>query len=175
MRKPTLTVTVGLPGSGKSTWARAVRDLTREAGRMCAVVDRDSIRDLIGYRWDAPADQRARWEQTVTTIQHAQITACLRAGIEIIVADTNLVPQHLDALRSLARRHRAAFEVRDFTAVPVDECIRRDALRPPYVPGGPCSGVSVGETVIRRMWRAAVGKLEAVEFAPAVEPEGEAW
>jgi hypothetical protein len=69
------------------------------------------------------------------------VGAALNAGKHVIVDDTNLAPRHQDALRELARKNNAAFEVIDFRHVSVEECIDRDRKRANYV----------GEKVIRDM------------------------
>lgn len=147
-RPPLLIATVGLPGSGKTSWARG---LLRDP-HPGALIERDQIRDMLGYDWTAGHDTRKTWEDTTTAVQHTLIGRFLNLRHDVIVADTNLADEHLNALHKLAVKHRAAFSVRDFTHIPLGECIRRDAQRPPYEPGGLCSGRSVGAEVIRRMW-----------------------
>lgn len=150
--KALLVAIVGPPGAGKTTWARERQAEAARHGDTIAIVERDAFRDDVGYDWTAPHERRNEWEKAITNAQHGAIAGWLMSGTDVIVADTNLVDAHLDGLRKLARVWGAAFAVQDFTGVPLDECIRRDARRPPYVPGGPCSGRSVGEEVIRAMW-----------------------
>ena len=74
----TLTITRGLPGSGKTTWARQQGGAVR--------VNRDDLRRMlhggpIGLGWA---------EVQVTLAQRALIEALLRAGLNVISDDTNL-------------------------------------------------------------------------------------
>jgi predicted kinase len=128
-----LTITRGLPGSGKTTWARDQRGHVR--------VNRDDLRrmlhgGLIGLGWA---------EVQVTIAQRAQIDALLRAGINVICDDTNLRSRVVRDLAELALAGGAEVTIKDFVEVPVDECVARDAARPP--------AEQVGEEVIRGMWR----------------------
>lgn len=122
MSNPTITATVGLPGSGKTTWAdqQVAVDIT---GTL-VVVNRDHIRRML--RKPYPADERL-----VTHIQHASIRAALAMNRSVISDDTNLNPDHLHALRFIARDHGAGFRVNtQFLQVPLDEVIRRNSQRP---------------------------------------------
>lgn len=152
----TLIATVGLPGSGKTTWAHDQQSEARADGQMLAVVERDSIRDLLGFRWDDAPERRSAMERAVTAAQHSLICQILRSGVDVVASDTNLIPARLQVLAGLAGFADAELRVVPFTDVPLKECIRRDAQRHPYKPGAPCSGASVGEEVIRRMWTNAV-------------------
>jgi predicted kinase len=129
----TLTITRGLPGSGKTTWAR------QQAGAVR--VNRDELRrmlhgGLLGLGWA---------EKQVTVAQRAQIEALLRAGVNVICDDTNLRSKVVRELSELALKVGADVTYRDFTDVPVDECVARDAARD-------CAD-RVGEDVIRGMFQ----------------------
>jgi predicted kinase len=74
----TLTITRGLPGSGKTTWARQQVGAVR--------VNRDDLRRMLhgrhlGY---------ARAEAQVTVAHRALVAALLEAGVNVICDDTNL-------------------------------------------------------------------------------------
>lgn len=129
-----LTMTKGLPASGKSTWACA-QILASEPGR-CVRINKDLLRDMLhAGRWQPGT------EKQVLAARDALVERYLADGIDVIVDDTNLDPFHERTLRRLAVRHDARFVVADFTGVSADECVRRDLLR----------DRPVGETVIRRM------------------------
>jgi len=134
---PTLTITRGLPGSGKTTWAR--HEIATTAPRAVRV-NRDDLRralhgGLIGANWA---------ERQVTIAQKAAVESMLRAGVDVFCDDTFLKARVVREFAELAAACGAAFEVRDFTSVPLDVCLERDAGRP--------DDERVGEEVIRGMW-----------------------
>lgn len=136
---PTLWVTRGLPASGKTQWARE-RVEGRPAGEVLRL-NRDDLRRMAlpaGYHQAVDA---AEWR--ITIAQHAALRALLTAGYDVICDDTNLSGAHVRALVGIARSVGAEVEVVDFTGVPLEECIRRDAVRP--------ARDHVGEVVIREM------------------------
>jgi predicted kinase len=127
----TLTITRGLPGSGKTTWARQQPGAVR--------VNRDDLRRMLhggqmGLGWA---------EKQVTVAQRAQIDALLREGVNVICDDTNLRGRVVRELAEVAYAAGATVVIRDFTDVPLEECIARDALRE--------GDGRVGEDVIRGM------------------------
>jgi predicted kinase len=127
----TFTIARGLPGSGKTTWARAQRGHVR--------VSRDDLRHMlhggmIGQGWA---------ERQVTIAERALVDALLRAGVNVISDNTNLNRKHVRELTALAHAASAEVVVRDFTDVDVEQCVARDASRPD----------PVGEEAIRGMWR----------------------
>jgi predicted kinase len=150
-----LLVTRGLPASGKTTFARKLQP---EVVR----VNRDDLRRMMhGQRLFT---QRA--EAQVTHAQRAAVEALLRAGADVIVDDTNLRAKTVREWARLAARFHATFEVHDFTDVPLDECLRRDAERD--------EEDRVGEEAIRRMHgRYLAGKSLPLPV-PWVEPGGPA-
>lgn len=134
-----LTIVRGLPGSGKTTWAKAQLNAWR--------VNRDDIRAQYTGVWDF---SNSLLENLVTLLQKQMITELLGRGLHVIVDDTNLDWRHVQALIGIARGIRDVvvdIEVKEFLHVPVEECIRRDAAR--LNP--------VGEDVIRGMHHKYMG------------------
>lgn len=129
-----LLITRGLPASGKTTFARKLQpDVVR--------VNRDDLRRMLHGR-----RLFTQWaEAQVTHAQRAAVEALLRVHADVIVDDTNLRPKTVREWAELAARYHATLEVHDFTDVPLDECIRRDAERDPQD--------QVGEEAIRRLHR----------------------
>ena len=133
-RRPKLIMMRGLPASGKTTWARGV--VAKSEG-MCKRVCKDDLRDMLDAgMWSEDN------EEHIIRVRDSLVKAFLAEGLDVIVDDTNLHPKHELRLRELAQAHESSFQVRDFTYVPVKECIRRDSKR----------DRSVGVEVIRSMY-----------------------
>src|SRR5262245_66659490 len=103
---PTVTITRGLPASGKTTWARQQRGAVR--------VNRDDLRRMLHGGWRGTG----RTERHVTLAQRATVDALLGAGVDVICDDTNLRSELVRSLAKLADKHGAEVVVRDFTDVP---------------------------------------------------------
>jgi len=131
---PTLTMTKGLPASGKTTWAKQ-----QKAKR----VNKDDLRAMI---------DNGVWskynEKDILGIRDYIIARYLEKNYDVVVDDTNLAPKHEESLRALAFDLNAKFEIKDFTGVPLEECIKRDQKRPNYV----------GEKVIKTMYNSFLAK-----------------
>lgn len=119
----TLTATRGLPASGKTTYARH-RLETATPGELVRL-NRDDIRAMIHGK----GHYIHTTEQQVSTVQHGSIERMLRAGVSVIVDDTNLRAKNLRTLAEIAWKVGADFEVQDFTDVPLMECLARNAKR----------------------------------------------
>jgi tRNA uridine 5-carbamoylmethylation protein Kti12 len=134
----TLIITRGLPGSGKTTRAKA---WVAESPLSRARVNRDDLRAMAHGGF-------VRAERQITAIRDAAISALLTLGVDVVCDDTNLPGRHAQELRRLARSAGAGFEVWDLTDVDLEECIRRDADRE----------AMVGEEVIRDMYQRFVAR-----------------
>jgi predicted kinase len=134
----TLIITRGLPGSGKSTWAR---QWVSEDPKGRAEVNRDMLRVMMhgGY---------ADAEVMVTQASHAAIRELLKRGVDVVCSDTNLPQRTARDLAKIARLAGAEVEVRDMTDVPLGTCIERDSYRSKALGD---EKNPVGEEVIRRM------------------------
>ncbi|MEU2159815.1 AAA family ATPase [Streptomyces sp. NPDC019208] len=160
---PVVHVMTGLPASGKTT---AARELQAGAEGRMRRVNLDDLRRML----DVPAPERGRshaHEQTVLAIQDAAVRAAVEGGFDVVVDNTHLTP-HIPKRLKAAVAGQATFVVHDFTDVPVEECVRRDAGREP----------AVGEEIIRILadkhtkatrggWRLTA---EWLNDEPAVEP-----
>lgn len=148
-----LLITRGLPASGKTTFARKLQP---EVVR----VNRDDLRRMLHGR--RLRTQHA--EAQITQAQRAAVEALLRARGSVIVDDTNLRARTVREWAEMAARYHASFEVHDFTDVPVDECVRRDAGRP--------EDERVGEESIRRMHARHLAGRNLPLPVPFAEPGG---
>jgi predicted kinase len=128
----TLHITRGLPGSGKTYWARRwTADDTDNRVR----VNRDDLRVML----DDGRFIKGITERRVIAARDAAILALLRKDLDVVCDDTNLPSRTVRDLASLARQADAQLKVHDFTDVPLETCISRDAAR----------DRTVGEDVIR--------------------------
>lgn len=124
-----LIITRGLPGSGKTTWAKALG---------IPAVSRDELRLMIlGVPWTG----RQEDEQAVTAVEDAAVDALLSEGFDVVVHNMHLADEYVKQWRTTATWHDVELEVKDFRDVPLDVCIARDAAR----------DRSVGEELIRRL------------------------
>jgi predicted kinase len=127
-------MTIGLPGSGKSTWAE---NHIRESHPGAVVrINKDLLRKMLH------ADVHAKGtEKQVISARDSMCRTFLRQGVDVIVDDTNLAPFHEENLRKIASQCGAEFEIKDFRDVDVAICVQRDAAR----------SATVGEKVIYDM------------------------
>lgn len=135
-----LWITRGLPASGKTRWARELLDKTEPRGSLIRL-NRDDLRRM-GLPTDYRVPQHAA-EKTISVLRDSALAALLTSGRDAICDDTNLRARYVRDLMVIARDAGADVEIVNFTDVPVEECIRRDALRT-----GP---EHVGEDEIRGM------------------------
>lgn len=120
-----LIMTKGLPASGKDTFAK--KEMESHPG-IYKRVNKDDIRALLDFGvWGRDN------EKFVLKVRDMLIELALKEGRSVICSDTNLSDKHAIRLQQLAMAHDAEFEIKDFTDVPLEECIRRDELRTPRV------------------------------------------
>lgn len=115
-----VTLTVGIPASGKSTWAVSE---ARKTGAV--IVCRDDIRTMQGL---SHGDN----EQLVTKVANAMIEGAILDDSDVIVADTNVNKTFRKALIKLAHRLGADVEIKTFPISAI-EAIERDKNRRAFV------------------------------------------
>lgn len=130
-----MILTVGLPASGKTTWAM---EQVRAIGAVN--VNRDDIRQMVCGGWTGKPEDEAM----VTQIQHAAIVSALKKQQTVIVSDTNLNRGIVKGLVKIAQNWGAKVSFVYFDT-PMVECVIRDERR------GERGERFVGEQVIRDM------------------------
>jgi len=131
----------GLPGSGKSTWAKQYI----KENPLFKRINKDDIRAMIQEGWSVSK------EKQVIAARNALVKTFLHNKMSVIVDDTNLSPKHETELHKIALENEVPFVVKFFD-VSVDECIRRDSRR----------DNPVGYKVIRDMYRKYLVKDKVV-------------
>lgn len=117
----------GLPASGKSTWAK---ERVKEGNWIR--VNKDDIRAMLGV------DFSRKTEALVVSIERKIVENALLSGFDVILDNTNLNPVH----EEYYKLQGYTVDFKNFI-VPVEECIRRDALR----------ANPVGKGVILKMYK----------------------
>jgi tRNA uridine 5-carbamoylmethylation protein Kti12 len=115
-----LVLTVGLPGSGKSTWAAQWLAEDPDNRRR---IERDEVRIMLGGLRDFTH------EAAVTRICVETLRDHLLAGLSVVVSDTNLPASSRSTLTKIAVELKVPYTYKSFLHVPVETCIKRDLLR----------------------------------------------
>lgn len=137
-----VALTKGLPGSGKSTWAKnfATNGIKR--------ISKDDLRAMLDNSVYSKGN-----EKFIIQVRDAMILLALENGNHVVIDDTNLSPKHEEHIRNLVKG-KAEVVIQDFTDVPLEVCIERDLKR----------FNSVGEKVIRKMHRQFIDKCQGVKY-----------
>ena len=112
-----LIITVGIPRSGKTTWAK---QFLKDSGNAIRV-NRDDLRQMLhNGKWTP------RNEEMTMKAQKSIVEQGLKAGKVVIVDDTNLGEYHKQRWSQVAKDCNAAFEVKVMDVIPLTELIHRD-------------------------------------------------
>lgn len=147
-----LIICRGIQGSGKSTFAK---QWCHEDPEHRVRFNNDDIRNMLGDYWVSNR------EVVVTAMKKQFIATSMKKGYDIVVDNMNLNPKEVEYFSSYIKAHndtieelrsegkldpkddfKYELEFKDFF-IPVEECIRRDAMRP----------YPIGEKVIKDTWR----------------------
>jgi len=129
-----IILTIGLPASGKSTWAK---EYVKE-NKTYVRVSRDDLRNMRGIYW--VPDQ----EDLITDWERSCIDSSLNRGYNVVIDATNLNMKFRNALINTYSGEND-IELKYFKT-PLKDCLKRDKGR---------EG-EVGEEVIMRMYKNAL-------------------
>jgi predicted kinase len=115
---PTLVVLVGLPGAGKSTFARSLRERAP-----IVVLESDRFRKLLFGRPTYSPEESRRLFRAL----HAAIERLLARGVSCVLDATNLREEHRRPLYDMAERHGARLVLVHLDAPP--EVVRQRLAR----------------------------------------------
>lgn len=118
VNRPSLTITRGLPASGKSSWANGQQNDNPDRIR---IVTRDDIRASFGTQF--PAD-----EKLVFRIAEFAARTFLDAGYRVIVPDTNTSAKVVRRWGQLAKTVNVPFKIVTFDT-PLEVCLKRNQRR----------------------------------------------
>ena len=136
----TAWITVGLPASGKSTWAREHVAQNPDT----VIVTNDIIRN--DYM---DCNQISKWTPQVEEYVRSQRELAIRTAkfkhLNVVVDNTHMNPKTRKQTMEFCQSLGYTVEQVDFQHVSVEECVQRDAQR--------AGRAQVGEKVIRDMYR----------------------
>lgn len=134
-----LVINRGIPGSGKSTYARKwVFEGTPRNRR--ARVNRDDIRkQLYGVDFGVPVE-----ETVVTEVEDAMIRSLLGKGVSVIVDDCNISQRYINRFTKMGEEFGAQVRV-NLINVELEVAIQRNQGRERFVP------VNVIENMYKRL------------------------
>jgi predicted kinase len=148
-----ITLTVGIPACGKSTWAK---DEVKKSPEKTTRINRDDLRSMMSNYHFSDSN-----EKLVTSAKEHMIKEALRYGRDIIIDETNLNRRNFDDICKLVRAMNIDCMVMEKPFfVELDEAIARDAARQ--------GSAHVGEDVVRKFWKKA-GGAQHKHYKPRVE------
>jgi predicted kinase len=139
--KRKIYITKGLPAAGKSYWAKNFVENNSDTVRL----NKDDIRKMLGGTFTNGK------ENAVLEMRDFAIGTLLSKNYNVIVDDTNLHPKHEATIREKFA-DIADIEIVSFLDVPLEECLKRDRIRPERV----------SESVIMDMYRKFVKPIPVI-------------
>ena len=137
-----LIICRGIQGSGKSTWAK---EWAKEDPKTRVRFNWDDMRNMMGEYWVPERENTG----IMKTLRTSFLNEMMQKGWDIVIDNMNLNPKDWEFYEGIVKSFNENYpdiqyeiEYKDFFT-PVEECIRRDAMRPN----------PIGEQVIRATWK----------------------
>lgn len=148
-----VVLTVGIPASGKSTWAKA--EVAKDPANWVRINNDDLRAMMNGSVWSSD------YEKIITDTRNYLIRDALKRNKNVMIDNVNLNRRHFDDVCKIAKSLNKNIQVfeKDFF-IDLDEALARDAKRD--------GKASVGENVIKKWWKESGGK-QFKFFKPRVQ------
>lgn len=148
-----ITMTVGIPACGKSTWSK---EEVKKAPEKVTRINRDDLRTMMSNYHFSDSN-----EKLVTSAKEFMIRQALRYGRDIIIDETNLNRRNFDDVVKIVKDMNLDCMVLEKPFyVELDEAIARDKAR--------AGAAYVGEEVVRKFWKKS-GGTQHKHYKPRVE------
>lgn len=135
-------LTMGIPGSGKSTWARA--EIAKDPANWVRI-NNDQIREMCnGSVWSGG------YEKLITETRNFLINLALKKNKHIIIDNVNSNKKHFENACTIAKSIGDVEVIEKPFYIDVEEAIERDLKRE--------GSARVGEIVVRKFWKELGGK-----------------
>ena len=137
-----LIICRGIQGSGKSTFAK---EWVKEDPKTRIRFNWDDMRNMMGEYWVPERENTG----IMKTLRTSFLNEMMQKGWDIVIDNMNLNPKDWEFYEGVVKSFNENYsdikyeiEYKDFF-IPVEECIRRDAMRPN----------PIGEQIIRATWK----------------------
>jgi predicted kinase len=138
------TLTVGISGSGKTTWAN-----DKEQSRSVNI-NRDDVRfALTGAKGWKEYKFNKTIENRVTEINKEKIVVAVSSGLDVIISDTNLNPRTRKELTTFCESLGYEVSIKEFP-ITLEEAWNRDRFR---------GNFAVGRDVLQKQWESWIQYL----------------
>lgn len=119
-------ITRGLPGSGKTTWAKSMQ---RKYPGKYIRLNKDDLRVMLhNNTHNEPEFRTQEMETFIHKARNALLEIALAEGKDIIIDDTNLNPEYIETIKQIVG-DKAEIEFKDFTNISLEECLKRNEQR----------------------------------------------
>jgi predicted kinase len=149
----TITMTVGIPACGKSTWSK---DELKKDPEGTVRVNRDDLRNMLSNYHFSEENERM-----VTSVRNFAIQQAVRRGKHVIIDETNINRRNFDDVCKLVKQQNVEAKVVEKPFyIELEEAIARDAAR--------TGSAHVGEEVVRKFWKKS-GGTQHKHYKPRIE------
>lgn len=137
-----VTLTVGIPACGKSTWSK---EEVRKDPEGTVRINRDDLRNMLSNYHYSESN-----EKVVSALKEFTLVTALKRGRNVVIDETNLNKRNFDDVCEIIRGLNIDCLVMEKPFyVELDEAIRRDNAR--------VGSAHVSEEVVKKFWKKAGG------------------